>query len=294
MNQAFPEQLKFSLVTPINNVVDSLNNQYGDMFHAISSVLLKMVLVPFEGWLRGLPWWLVLAGVFCISWNAIRSWRKALGFTACVLLVGSFGLWDQLLQTLALVTIATLLSVIIAVPLGIWSSRSNTLRNVLSPVMDVMQTMPSFVYLVPVLMLFGLGKVPAIIATVVYAAPPLIRLTDLGIRQVNEEIREAASSFGTTRWQLLTGVQLPLARPSIMAGLNQTIMMSLGMVVIASMIGARGLGEDVLEGIQTLNIGKGLQAGIAIVILAIVIDRITQGYGRDSRQRQLQSANKEK
>jgi glycine betaine/proline transport system permease protein len=157
------------------------------------------------------------------------------------------------------------------------------------PLLDVMQTMPSFVYLVPVLMLFGLGKVPAILATIIYATPPLIRLTDLGIRQVSAELTEAALSFGTTRWQLLIGVQLPLARPSIMAGLNQTIMMALGMVVIASMIGARGLGEDVLEGIQTVNIGRGLQAGIAIVILAIVMDRITQGYGRDRRQRMAQA-----
>ena len=138
-------------------------------------------------------------------------------------------------------------------------------------------------------MLFGLGKVPAILATIIYATPPLLRLTDLGIRQVSEELIEAATSFGTTGWQLLIEVQLPQARPSIMAGLNQTIMMALGMVVIASMIGARGLGEDVLEGIQTVNIGKGLQAGIAIVILAIVMDRITQGYGKDSRQRLAQA-----
>ena len=148
-----------------------------------------------------------------------------------------------------------------------------------------MQTLPSFVYLIPVLMLFGLGKVPAIFATVIYALPPLIRLTDLGIRHVDGDVIEAARAFGTTRWQLLVGVQLPLARPSIMAGINQTTMMSLSMVVIASMIGSRGLGEDVLAGIQTLDVGKGMQAGIAIVILAIVIDRISQGYGQDRRAR---------
>jgi glycine betaine/proline transport system permease protein len=282
---SFPEALSISLVEPINTAVDAINSRFGDTFHDASIWLLRHVLVPFEGALRALPWWLVLAAVFLLSLHATRRLAHAIGFTLCLLLVGSFGLWDQLIQTLALVIVATTISVLLAVPLGILSARSNGLRNVLMPVMDVMQTMPSFVYLVPVLMLFGLGKVPAILATIIYATPPLLRLTDLGIRQVGEELVEAATSFGTTSWQLLIEVQLPQARPSIMAGLNQTIMMALGMVVIASMIGARGLGEDVLEGIQTVNIGKGLQAGIAIVILAIVMDRITQGYGKDSRQR---------
>ncbi|HEX7986588.1 MAG TPA: proline/glycine betaine ABC transporter permease [Duganella sp.] len=282
---SFPEALSISLVEPINTAVDAVNSRFGDTFHDASIWLLRHVLVPFEGALRALPWWLVLAAVFLLSLHATRRLAHAIGFTLSLLLVGSFGLWDQLIQTLALVIVATSISVALAIPLGILSARSNALRNVLMPVMDVMQTMPSFVYLVPVLMLFGLGKVPAILATIIYATPPLLRLTDLGIRQVGEELVEAATSFGTTGWQLLIEVQLPQARPSIMAGLNQTIMMALGMVVIASMIGARGLGEDVLEGIQTVNIGKGLQAGIAIVILAIVMDRITQGYGKDSRQR---------
>lgn len=148
-----------------------------------------------------------------------------------------------------------------------------------------MQTLPTFVYLVPVLMLFGLGKVPAVFATVIYALPPLVRLTDLGIRQVDGEVLEAARSFGLTRWQLLQGVQLPLARPSIMAGLNQAVMMALAMVVIASMIGSRGLGEDVLAGINNMDMGRGLQGGIAIVILAVVIDRIAQSYGSSRRER---------
>lgn len=286
---SFPEALNISLVEPINTAVDAINSRFGDTFHDASIWLLRHVLVPFESALRALPWWLVLGAVFLLSLHATRKLAHAIGFTLCLLLVGSFGLWDQLIQTLALVIVATTISVLLAVPLGILSARSNALRNVLMPVMDVMQTMPSFVYLVPVLMLFGLGKVPAILATIIYATPPLLRLTDLGIRQVSEELVEAATSFGTTGWQLLIEVQLPQARPSIMAGLNQTIMMALGMVVIASMIGARGLGEDVLEGIQTVNIGKGLQAGIAIVILAIVMDRITQGYGKDSRQRLAQA-----
>lgn len=287
--QAFPDALRISLVDSINRAVELINNQFGDSFHDFSSMVLQYLLVPFEGFLRGLPWWLVLCAIFLLSLHATRHLGKALAYTLCILLIGSFGLWDQMVQTLALVMVATLISVLLGIPLGILSAGSSNLRKVLLPVLDVMQTMPSFVYLVPVLMLFGLGKVPAIFATIVYATPPLIRLTDLGIRQVSIELTEAAHSFGTTRWQMLVGVQLPLARPSIMAGLNQTIMMALGMVVIASMIGARGLGEDVLEGIQTLDIGKGLQAGIAIVILAIVMDRVVQGYGRTARQRAAQS-----
>jgi glycine betaine/proline transport system permease protein len=213
-------------------------------------------------------------------------------FVLLLYAIGAFGLWDKLMQTLALMLVATVLSIILGVPLGILCSQNRWVRRTLLPVLDVMQTLPSFVYLIPVLMLFGLGKVPAIFATVIYSLPPLIRLTDLGIRQVDGDVVEAARSFGTTRWQMLIGVQLPLARPSIMAGINQTTMMSLSMVVIASMIGSRGLGEDVLAGIQTLDVGKGMQAGIAIVILAIVIDRISQGYGQERRARMALSAHR--
>jgi glycine betaine/proline transport system permease protein len=210
-----------------------------------------------------------------------------LAFVACAYLIGCFGLWDKLMLTLALMMVSTFLCILIGIPLGILTSKSNRLRSIMLPVLDVMQTMPGFVYLIPVLMLFNLGKVPAIIATIIYALPPLIRLTDLGIRQVDAETKEAAAAFGTSPWQMLLGVELPLARPSIMAGINQTIMMALAMVVVASMIGARGLGEDVLEGINTLNVGKGSQAGIAVVILAIIIDRISQAYGMEARQRRI-------
>ena len=222
----------------------------------------------------------LLAIVGLIAWHATRKITTTVIIISLLFLVGAVGLWDKLMQTLALMLVATFISVLIGVPLGILSARSNRLRSVLMPLLDIMQTMPSFVYLIPVLMLFGLGKVPAIFATVIYAAPPLIRLTDLGIRQVDGEVMEAINAFGANRWQQLFGVQLPLALPSIMAGINQTTMMALSMVVIASMIGARGLGEDVLVGIQTLNVGRGLEAGLAIVILAVVIDRITQAYGR--------------
>ena len=252
------------------------------MFRHISDTLLWAI-VNLEWLLRATPWWLMLALVAAIAWHATRRVLPTLVITGLLFLVGAVGLWDKLMQTLALMLVATFISVLIGIPLGILSARSNRLRALLMPLLDIMQTMPSFVYLIPVLMLFGLGKVPAIFATVIYAAP-LIRLTDLGIRQVDGEVMEAVNAFGANRWQQLFGVQLPLALPSIMAGVNQTTMMALSMVVIASMIGARGLGEDVLIGIQTLNVGKGLEAGLAIVILAVVFDRITQAYGRSRHE----------
>ncbi len=275
----FPDDLTFSIADWVNRSVDALVTRYGDLFRQVSESLL-WVIVRLENGLRLVPWWLLLIIVGGIALHATRKVFSALLIMGLLFLVGAVGLWDKLLLTLALMLVATVIAVLIGIPLGILAARSNRLRAVLMPLLDIMQTLPSFVYLIPVLMLFGLGKVPAIFATVIYAAPPLIRLTDLGIRQVDREVMEAVNAFGASRWQQLFGVQLPLALPSIMAGVNQTTMMALSMVVIASMIGARGLGEDVLVGIQTLNIGLGLEAGLAIVILAVVIDRITQAYGR--------------
>ncbi|HGM5492581.1 TPA: ABC transporter permease [Serratia fonticola] len=275
----FPERFTFSVADWINHWVEILVNNYGDMFRKISDTLLWAV-IQLESLLRAAPWWLVLIIVGLLAWHATRRVLPTVVMVSLLLLVGTAGMWDKLMQTLALVLVATLLAVVLGIPQGILAARSDRVRSVMMPLMDVMQTMPSFVYLIPVLMLFGLGKVPAILATVIYATPPLIRLTDLGIRQVDKEVMESVTAFGANRWQKLFGVQLPLALPSIMAGINQTTMMSLSMVVVASMIGARGLGEDVLVGIQTLNVGLGLEAGLAIVILAVVIDRITQAYGR--------------
>ncbi|MEB0206389.1 proline/glycine betaine ABC transporter permease [Pseudomonas sp. CCC3.1] len=275
----FPDNLTFSIAGWVNDAVDSLVSNYGDVFRHISDTLLWAI-VNLENLLRMTPWWLMLLIVGVIAWHATRKVLSTLLIVGLLFLVGAVGLWDKLMQTLALMMVATLISVLLGIPLGILAARNNRLRSVLMPLLDIMQTMPSFVYLIPVLMLFGLGKVPAIFATVIYAVPPLIRLTDLGLRQVDREVMEAINAFGANPWQQLFGVQLPLALPSIMAGINQTTMMALSMVVIASMIGARGLGEDVLVGIQTLNVGKGLEAGLAIVILAVVIDRITQAYGR--------------
>ena len=279
----FPEQLNVPLGKWVNQFVDWLVINYGAAFEAFADSLLT-VLVALEQVLRGAPWWVVLIAIAAITWHASKNWKLAAGLVIAMFAIGTLGLWDKAMQTLALMIVATSLSVIIGVPVGIAMAMSNRLRAIMLPVLDTMQTMPSFVYLIPALMLFGLGKVPAILATVIYAAPPVIRLTDLGIRLVDQEVLEASRSFGASRKQILFGVQLPLALPNIMAGINQTTMMSISMVVIASMIGARGLGEQVLMGIQRLDVGAGMEAGIAIVLLAVVFDRIGQAYGKRSQR----------
>ena len=279
----FPDKLNIPLGKSVNALVDWLVVNYGDAFEAFADALLT-VLVWLEHLLRATPWWLVIVVIAAIAFHASRSWKTMLGLSLAMVAIGMLGLWDKAMQTLALMIIATGLSVIIGIPVGIGMAMSNKLRAVMVPLLDMMQTMPSFVYLIPALMLFGLGKVPAILATVIYAAPPVIRLTDLGIRLVDKEVLEASRSFGASRAQILWGVQLPLALPNIMAGINQTTMMSISMVVIASMIGARGLGEQVLTGIQRLDVGQGVEAGIAIVLLAVVFDRIGQSYGKRSQR----------
>lgn len=279
MSSSFPEGLHHSIAEPVNRLVDSLVLNYGDQLRQVSDSLLQVVTL-LENGLRLLPWWLLLILVGALAWHAGRSWKRAVALVVLMFLIGVVGLWDKLLQTCALVLVATGLCVLLGVPLGILLAYRPTARRVLMPVLDVMQTLPSFVYLIPVLMLFGLGKMPAIFATLIYALPPLVRLTDLGLRQVDPSVREAARCLGASRWQSLRNVEMPLALPSIMAGLNQTVMMALSMVVVASMIGARGLGEDVLIGIQTLDVGRGVEAGLAIVALAVIIDRVTQDYGR--------------
>ena len=221
----------------------------------------------------------IIALIMLIAYAASRKVGLVLAMGVAMYVIGAFDLWDQAMQTIAIMLVSILISVVIGVPVGVIIARSDRTRSVINPILDLMQTIPSFVYLIPAVMLFGLGKVPAIIATVIYAVPPLIRLTDLGIRQVDGEVTEAGRAFGATRYQVLKDVQLPLAMPSIMQGINQTTMMALAMVVIASMIGARGVGETVLLGLQRNDPGRGLLGGLAIVILAIVFDRITQAYG---------------
>jgi glycine betaine/proline transport system permease protein len=263
----------------VNEGVRFLVVNYGGAFETFANGLLS-VLVPLEQGLRALPPWLALIAVALITFAASRKFVLALALTLLMWLIGALGLWDQAMQTIAIVLVSVALAIIIGLPVGILAARSDMARTAINPVLDLMQTIPSFVYLIPAAMLFGLGKVPAILATVVYATPPLIRLTDLGIREVDKSVLEASRAFGATMRQILTGVQIPLALPSIMQGLNQTIVAALSMVVIASMIGARGIGETVLIGLQRNDAGTGLVGGLAIVILAIVFDRISQSLGR--------------
>jgi glycine betaine/proline transport system permease protein len=264
--------------TGVNGFLDWLVAHHGDAFESAAGMLLKP-LVALEQGLRLVPPWIAILVVAALAFAATRRALPTLAITGCLYLVGCLGLWEQAMQTVAILSVAVALAVAIGLPVGIVSARSAWLRAGITPLLDLMQTIPSFVYLIPAAMLFGLGKVPAIVATVIYATPPLIRLTDLGLRQVDRQLTEAAKVLGANRWQVLRHVQLPLALPSIMQGVNQTTMMALGMVVIASMIGARGMGETVLLGLQRADSGQGAVGGLGIVLLAIVFDRITQGFG---------------
>ncbi|WP_041545504.1 MULTISPECIES: ABC transporter permease subunit [Chelativorans] len=279
----FPKSLEFSISQPINDFVAFLIESYGETFRAISNFILSGLL-QIEWVLRALPWWGTILIFMAVAYLCVRNYKLPLLVGGLLMLAGMLGLWDLTMQTLALMLMATLISCLVGIPTGVLVAKVRVMRNILIPMLDIMQTMPSFVYLIPAIMLFGLGKVPAVLATIIYGVPPLIRLTSLGIRQVDQEVVEAALAFGSSSRQILFGVELPLAVPTILAGLNQTIMMSLSMVVVSSMIGARGLGQQVLEGIQTLDVGKGLEAGVGIVILAVVLDRITQGLGQSQRR----------
>jgi len=239
------------------------------------STYLGDVLDWLQHFFERLPWPVVIGATTAVAWR-LGGIRLGIGVAVGLFFMGAMGLWVDGMDTLALVVTATVLSVGIGIPIGILMARREGVHRVMGPVLDLMQTMPSFVYLIPALMFFGLGNVPSLFATFIYAVPPVIRLTDLGIRQVAREVVEAGRAFGSTPAQLLIKVQLPVALRTIMAGVNQTIMMALAMVVIASMIGAGGLGHDVLTGIAQLQVGLGFEAGLGIVILAIVIDRITQ------------------
>ncbi|WPC04829.1 proline/glycine betaine ABC transporter permease [Pseudomonas benzenivorans] len=268
---------KLDLGSWVNDVVQHLLDNYSGAFDSVGSVV--------SGFSEGIetllmlpPAWLLIA-IF-VGLGLWRIGARFAGFTAVsFILIVMTGFWEQTVVTLGLTFSSTLISLLLGIPLGIWAARSERVATIVRPILDFMQTMPAFVYLIPAAMLFGLGRVPGIIATVIFAMPPAVRLTNLGIRQVNKEIVEAGQSFGCTGRQLLFKVQLPNAMPSIMAGVNQTIMMALSMVIIASMVGAGGLGNDVLASIQRLDIGLGFESGMAVVLLAIILDRITESFG---------------
>lgn len=252
---------------------------YGEAIESFFSPL-QSVLLWSEKLMTKTPWFIVLIVILAIVWFASRSWKIVIGSAITLWLIGLFGMWDDTMKTFSMILVATVLAILIGLPIGIMMARSKRVQAFINPILDVMQTMPSFVYLIPVVMLLGIGRVPGLIAVVIYAVSPMIRLTNLGIRLVDRDVLEAADAFGSSSWQKLFNIQLPLALPTIMAGVNQTIMMALSMVVIAAMIGVPGLGQPVLKAIANQYFTLGVFNGFAIVGIAIIFDRASQAYGR--------------
>ncbi|HET58646.1 MAG TPA: ABC transporter permease subunit [Deltaproteobacteria bacterium] len=262
----------------IETFLDFLVDKFAFATIAFTEVMESFIRILEDGMLFLPPWLFILLASALVLWLAKNRNIVILTFVG-LLLIWNMDLWPATISTIALVILATKTAIILAIPLGIVAALSQTVYRIVWPILDVMQTMPAFVYLIPAIPFFGLGKVAAIFATVIFSMPPAIRLTCLGIRQVPYELIECADSFGTNRWQKLVKLQIPLATPTIMAGVNQTVMLALSMVVIASMIGARGLGGEVWRAIQRLQMGNGFEAGIAIVIVAIILDRVLQRVG---------------
>lgn len=282
----FPQMDRADLLT-IRKTLDTayrdFSREYGDSIEAFFDPLLHF-LIWFEKLLLNTPWPIVMLTITGVVFLATRSWKLCLAVVVAFLLIGYFGMWDNTMRTLSIITVCTLLAICLGIPIGIVMARSDTAQKIITPLLDIMQTMPAFVYLIPVVMLLGIGKIPGVIAVVIYAIPPVIRLTNLGIRLVDKEVLEAATAYGASAYQRLVGVQLPLAMPTIMAGINQTIMMALSMVVIASMIGVKGLGQPVLKSITNQYFTVGLLNGLAIVALAIIFDRVSQSYAKRTQR----------
>ena len=273
---SYPEFLEFDVANLFDSIFGWIIQNLEFLFDAISDFV-KLLFNSTEDIMSFVPWFVYVGLVFYLAFK-LYNVKTAIVLSSMMLLIGVFGLWDEMIYTLVIVLISVLVSVLIGLPMGILMAKSNRMESILKPILDGMQTMPSFVYLIPAVMLFGLGNVPAVFATTIYAVPPLIRLTYLGIKTVNKEVVEAGLSFGSTPRQMLFKIEIPQSLPTIMTGVNQTTMMAMAMVVISSMIGAKGIGNEVLVAINSLKIGDGIQAGLAIVFLAIVLDRLLQGF----------------
>ena len=282
----FPEMSKESLRMfrkSVDGAYRDFSREYGDTIEAVFDPVLYF-LVWFEKLLQNSPWPLIILAILILVYLGSRSIYLTIGSLIALLLIGYFGMWEDTMSTVSIIGVCTFMSIGLGIPIGIAMSNSDRARAAITPILDVMQTMPSFVYLIPVVMLLGIGKIPGLLAVIIYAIPPIIRLTDLGIREVDKEVLEAADAFGANKAQKLFRVQLPLALPTIFAGINQTIMMALAMVVIASMIGVKGLGQPVLKAITNQYFTMGLLNGLAIVALAIIFDRVSQSFGKRLQQ----------
>ncbi len=282
----FPQMERSDLVgirKSLDGLYREFSREYGDLIESFFDPLLYF-LVWFEKLLLASPWWIIIMVITGLVYMATRSWKMSAGTVVAFMLIGYFGMWDNTMRTMSIILVCTMLSIFIGIPVGIAMARSDRVQSLVTPILDIMQTMPAFVYLIPVVMLLGIGKVPGVIAVIIYAIPPVIRLTNLGIRLVDKEVLEAATAYGATPFQRLYQVQLPLAMPTIMAGINQTIMMALAMVVIASMIGVKGLGQPVLKSITNQYFTMGLLNGLAIVVLAIIFDRVSQAYAKRTQK----------
>ena len=276
-----PRAIQRTTAKGIDAGVDWMVLRFESFFDAVT-LGLREALNLFEAILVGIPWPLATLLIVALAWRA-AGWKVAMFSVFALAYLGLFGYWEKSMSTLSLVMTSAFLCVVAGAPLGIWCGKDQRVYSVVKPVLDFMQTMPSFVYLIPAVAFFSIGKPPGVFATVIFAMPPMIRLAALGIQQVPHDVKEAALAFGATSWELLVKVELPLSVPSLLAGLNQTIMMSLSMVIVASMIGAGGLGYDVLKALRLLNTGEGMLAGTAIVVCAMILDRIVQG--RAARKR---------
>jgi len=253
--------------------------EHGEAIENFFFPLLKF-LAWFERLIVGTPWPLMILILCALVYAGSRSWGLTIGTMLTLLVIGYLGMWEDTMFTIALISVSTMICILIGIPLGILMSKSDRTQAVITPILDIMQTIPSFVYLIPILMLLGIGKVPGLIAVCIYAIPPVVRLTNLGIRLVDRDVLEAADAFGASPRQKLFTVQIPLALPNIFAGVNQTIMMALAMVVVAALIGVHGLGQEVLKAVNNQYLALGMMNGLAIVAIAIVFDRVSQKYGK--------------
>lgn len=263
--------------------VDWVRDNLSGLFDVVA-LIVRFLVGGLSDVLLAAPIVVVIIVAAALAW-LLRSWKLALGTVIGFALILAMGQWVTAMQTLALVLVATIVAVAISVPLGIWSARNATVRAVLKPILDFMQTMPAFVYLIPAITFFSIGVVPGVVSTVIFALPPGVRLTELGIRGVDSETVEAGHAFGATPGQILRGIQLPLAMPTIMAGVNQVIMLALSMAVVAGIVGADGLGKEVVQSISTVNLPKGVEAGLSVVVLAVYLDRLTAALGNRADNR---------